>query len=212
MAKINQKIKKIARRGRPKRQPEAEIVENVSQETLIENDTNEEPLISDSIDEKLESNPEILSDLTLEELANIAIRYSNRSIETLKRLKREELIYIITQQKDDYKVKEYASIGNDTKDLIELLIEVLSDIKHKREGKPLNAILLKVLRKQDKKIAEGLVKAGASGGMLGYSLCICVIILVFIDALLGFDKLVNLFVKKDKTIKNNENQSNNNNN
>lgn len=161
-----------------------------------------EPLIQDTLNETFEQNPEILSDLTLAELAELALPYSNRSIETLKRLKREELIYIVTNQKDNYKTNEFNTIGNDTKDILELLIEILNEIKIKREGKPINAILLKVLRRQDKKISEGLVKAGASGGVVGYSLCFFTLICVFIDSFFGFDNIILLF-KKDANKKEN---------
>ena len=141
-----------------------------------------------------------LKDLTLAELAELALPYSNRSIETLKRLKRDELYYIILNKRDDYKAKEYSNLTQDTKDVIELFIELLNDCKKKREGKDLNALLVKILRKQDKKINESLVKIGASGGIISYSLLIFVVIGCVIDAFVGFDNLIEKIKKRTANV------------
>lgn len=164
------------------------------------------PLIND--DEPIQVDN--YNDMTLEALAELAHPFSNRSIETLKRLKRAELIYIIENQKDDYKKSNLSTIDNDTKDLIELFLEIMNDIKQKREGKPVNAVLQKILRNQSKKISETLVKIGASGGIIAYTLLFGVIILIIIDSTIGLFSIHKLFNKSKKV--NNEKKPNNYNN
>lgn len=181
--------------------------EKIELDNEAEQTEQEAPLIQESNDDLESENFDNLSSLTLEKLANLALPYSNRSSETLKRLKREELIYIITTQKDDYQRNEFTSLNNDTKDLIELFIEVMNDIKMKRDKKGINAILLKILRKQDKKISEGLVKVGASGSIFAYSLCFIVFVLVCVDSLFGFENIVKLF-KSEKNEKEHDNNNN----
>ena len=162
-------------------------------------EVDETPLIADENDNETLSDDN-LKDLTLAELAELAIPYSNRSIETLKRLKRDELYYIILNKRDDFKAKEYSNLTQDTKDVIELFIELLNDCKKKREGKDLNALLVKILRKQDKKINESLVKIGASGGIISYSLLIFVVIGCVIDAFVGFDNLIEKIKKRTANV------------
>lgn len=174
----------------------SETISSISNNIKNIEDSEIRPLIEDNIE--INDSPPNLTDKTLAELAELALPYSNRSIETLKRLKREELLYIVTNQKDDYKKSELGTLGSDTKDLIELTIEICNEIKIKRNGKPINAILLKVFRNQDKKISEGLVRVGASGGIIGYSLCFFTLICVFIDAFFGFDTLFKLSKKANK--------------
>ena len=216
-----EKIKKNIKKGRRLRSAKINNVakkDDLVNDKLIEDDKiietsqemEQEPLIKEDA-EPLEN--ENLSGLTLAELAELARPYSNRSVETLKRLKREELLYIVINQKDDYKKSELSNLNQDTKDLIELSIEILNDIKIKRTGQPVNAILLKIYRNQDKKISEGFVKIGASGGIIGYSLCFFIILCVVIDAFFGFDAIFNRYKDKNKESdkKSNETQSNNNN-
>ena len=193
------KIPKIIRKRVTKKQnePQNDPIINEEETNILEID--ETPLIQDENDNEI-LNEDSLKDLTLAELAEIAIKYSNRSIETLKRLKREELYYIILNKKDDFKAKEYSNLTQDTRDVIELFIELLNDCKKKREGKELNALLVKILRKQDKKINESLVKIGASGGIISYSLLIFVIVGCIIDAFIGFDNLVEKIKKKSKNV------------
>lgn len=174
----------------------SETIASISDNLKNIEDSEIRPLIEDNVE--INDSPPNLTDKTLAELAELALPYSNRSIETLKRLKREELLYIVTNQKDDYKKSELGTLGSDTKDLIELTIEICNEIKIKRNGKPINAILLKVFRNQDKKISEGLVRVGASGGIIGYSLCFFTLICVFIDAFFGFDTLFKLSKKANK--------------
>lgn len=194
------KSRKVSRKRITKKNQEAisEAIKNDNDIIHIEND--ETPLISDSDDDESLGNDAQLENYTLAELAELALPYSNRSIETLKRLKREELIYIITNKKDDYRAKEYSNLANDTKDIIELFIEILSDYKKKREGRELNALLVKILRKQDKKINESLVKIGASGGIISYSLFFVIIIGCFIDAFIGFDNLFEKIKKRPANV------------
>lgn len=181
-----------------------ETKKNDDEIIYIEND--ETPLISDFNDDENLENDERLESLTLAELAELALPYSNRSIETLKRLKREELVYIITNKKDDYKAKEYSNLANDTKDIIELFIEILNDYKKKREGRELNALLVKILRKQDKKINETLVKIGASGGIISYCLLFVIVIGCFIDAFIGFDNLFEKIKKRPANVEKQQEQ------
>lgn len=193
------KIQKITRKRITKKQDEtqSELIESEQENNLLKVD--ETPLITDETDNETISDDN-LKDLTLAELAELALPYSNRSIETLKRLKRDELYYIILNKKDDFKVKEYSNLSQDTKDVIELFIELLNDCKKKREGRELNALLVKILRKQDKKINESLVKIGASGGIISYSLLFFVIIACFIDAFIGFDNLIEKIKKKPQNV------------
>lgn len=193
------KIQKITRKRITKKQDEtqSELIESEQENNLLKVD--ETPLITDETDNETISDDN-LKDLTLAELAELALPYSNRSIETLKRLKRDELYYIILNKKDDFKVKEYSNLSQDTKDVIELFIELLNDCKKKREGRELNALLVKILRKQDKKINESLVKIGASGGIISYSLLFFVIIACFIDAFIGFDVLIEKIKKKPQNV------------
>lgn len=193
------KIQKNTRKRIVKKEDEAksEPIESEQVNNLLEVD--EMPLIADEIDNETLSDDN-LKDLTLAELAELALPYSNRSIETLKRLKRDELYYIILNKKDDYKAKEYSNLSQDTKDVIELFIELLNDCKKKREGRELNALLVKILRKQDKKINESLVKIGASGGIISYSLLFFVVIGCLIDAFIGFDNLIKKISKKSQNV------------
>ena len=193
------KIQKITRKRVTKKQEETqnEPITNEEETNILEVD--ETPLIMDENDNETLSDDN-LKDLTLAELAELALPYSNRSIETLKRLKRDELYYIILNKRDDYKAKEYSNLTQDTKDVIELFIELLNDCKKKREGRELNALLVKILRKQDKKINESLVKIGASGGIISYSLLIFVVIGCVIDAFIGFDNLIEKIKKRTANV------------
>ena len=199
MKAIKKKSKKPTLKRVTKKQEETqnEPTTNEDEANILEVD--ETPLIVDENDNETLSDDN-LKDLTLAELAELAIPYSNRSIETLKRLKRDELYYIILNKRDDYKAKEYSNLTQDTKDVIELFIELLNDCKKKREGRELNALLVKILRKQDKKINESLVKIGASGGIISYSLLIFVVIGCVIDAFIGFDNLIEKIKKRTSNV------------
>ena len=199
MAKIKRISKQTTLKKNPDSKKEAENEQIINEELTAIPENDETPLIRDENEDELLSD-ENLQDLTLAELAEIAIKYSNRSIETLKRLKRDELYYIILNKKDDFKTREFATLTQDTKDVIELFIELLNDCKKKREGKELNALLVKILRKQDKKINESLVKIGASGGIISYSLLIFVIFACFIDAFIGFDNLIEKIKKRTSNV------------
>ena len=193
------KSKKTTLKRVTKKQEETqnEPITNEEETNILEVD--ETPLIVDENDNETLSDDN-LKDLTLAELAELALPYSNRSIETLKRLKRDELYYIILNKRDDYKAKEYSNLTQDTKDVIELFIELLNDCKKKREGRELNALLVKILRKQDKNINESLVKIGASGGIISYSLLIFVVIGCVIDAFIGFDNLIEKIKKRTANV------------
>ena len=199
MAATKIKSKKTTLKRFTKKQEETqnEPITNEEETNILEVD--ETPLMMDENDNETLSDDN-LKDLTLAELAELALPYSNRSIETLKRLKRDELYYIILNKRDDYKAKEYSNLTQDTKDVIELFIELLNDCKKKREGKDLNALLVKILRKQDKKINESLVKIGASGGIISYSLLIFVVIGCVIDAFVGFDNLIEKIKKRTANV------------
>lgn len=193
------KIQKITRKRVTKKQDETKNEPIIDEDETNILEVDEAPLIVDENDNETLSDDN-LKDLTLAELAELALPYSNRSIETLKRLKRDELYYIILNKRDDYKAKEYSNLTQDTKDVIELFIELLNDCKKKREGKDLNALLVKILRKQDKKINESLVKIGASGGIISYSLLIFVVIGCVIDAFIGFDNLIEKIKKRTANV------------
>lgn len=200
------KSRKTSRKRITKKNHEAISEATKNDNDIIDIENDETPLISDlDNDESLGSDTQ-LENYTLAELADLALPYSNRSIETLKRLKREELIYIITNKKDDYRAKEYSNLANDTKDIIELFIEILSDYKKKREGRELNALLVKILRKQDKKINESLIKIGASGGIISYSLFFVIVIGCFIDAFIGFDNLFEKIKKRPTNVEKQQEQ------
>lgn len=193
------KIQKVIRKRitRKDREAQNEAIKSEQDDNLLEVD--ETPLITDERDIKIISDDN-LKDLTLAELAELALPYSNRSIETLKRLKRDELYYIILNKKDDYKAKEYSNLSQDTKDVIELFIELLNDYKKRRKGRELNALLIKILRKQDKKINESLIKIGASGGIISYSLLLFVLVSCFIDAFIDFNDLIEKIKKKPQNV------------
>ena len=193
------KSKKTTLKRVTKKQDETQNEPTINEEEANILQVDETPLIVDENDNETLSDDN-LKDLTLAELAELALPYSNRSIETLKRLKRDELYYIILNKRDDYKAKEYSNLTQDTKDVIELFIELLNDCKKKREGKDLNALLVKILRKQDKKINESLVKIGASGGIISYSLLIFVVIGCVIDAFIGFDNLIEKIKKRTANV------------
>ena len=193
------KIQKITRKRVTKKQEETQNEPTINEEETNILEVDETPLIADENDNETLSDDN-LKDLTLAELAELALPYSNRSIETLKRLKRDEHYYIILNKRDDYKAKEYSNLTQDTKDVIELFIELLNDCKKKREGRELNALLVKILRKQDKKINESLVKIGASGGIISYSLLIFVVIGCVIDAFIGFDNLIEKIKKRTANV------------
>lgn len=168
-----------------------------SADFIPELDAEDAPLIADDSPLDGESETAQLDSLTLAELADIAIKFSNRGIETLKRLKREELYYIILNQKDDFKAREYGSLNQDSRDLIELLIDVLGDVKQKREGRPLNAVIVKIFRNQNKKLCELFVRAGASGSIVGYIVLFCATGALLIDAFCGFERVADFFKNKN---------------
>ena len=197
ITKTKSKKSTLKRVTKKQEETQNEPITNEDEGNILEVD--ETPLISDENDNETLSDDN-LKDLTLAELAELALPYSNRSIETLKRLKRDELYYIILNKRDDYKAKEYSNLTQDTKDVIELFIELLNDCKKKREGRELNALLVKILRKQDKKINESLVKIGASGGIISYSLLIFVVIGCVIDAFIGFDNLIEKIKKRTANV------------
>lgn len=211
MAKIRAKITKKPRNRTAKTQ--SEIIKddkNVSYETLEnEKQTNAEsaefePLIKE--ESPADSSDYSLSNLTLAELAELAKPFSNRSTETLKRLKREELIYIITNEKDDYAKTELSNLNRDSKDLIEVIISILSDIKEARGGGNLNALLVRIFRNQGNRISEAFIKLGVSGSIFGWIMCGFVCVLLIIDSVVGLQSISKIFKKQKKD---NETESNN---
>lgn len=213
MAKARIKITKKPRSRSAKTQSEnISVDKNVSYETLEnEKQTNAEnadfePLIKE--ESPADSSDYSLSNLTLAELADLAKPFSNRSTETLKRLKREELIYIITNEKDDYAKTELSNLNRDSKDLIEVIISILSDIKEARGGGNLNALLVRIFRNQGNRISEAFIKLGVSGSIFGWIMCGFVCVLLVIDSVVGLQSISKIF-KKQKT--NDEKQSNSNN-
>lgn len=142
-----------------------------------------------------------LSNLTLAELAELARPYSNRSETTLQRLKREELIYIITNKRDDYAKTELSNINRDSKDFLEVIISILTDIKEARGEGDLNALLVRIFRNQGNRVAEGFVKMGVSGGTFGWIMCIFVTFLLVVDAVFGLQSIPKIFKKEQKVEK-----------
>lgn len=212
MAKIRAKITKKPRNRKAKTQDEIiNDVDNVSHETL-ENETQTnaetadfEPIIKE--ENLIDSNNYSLNNLTLAELAEIAKPFSNRSTETLKRLKREELIYIITNEKDDYAKTELSNLNRDSKDLIEVIISILADIKEARGGGNLNALLVRIFRNQGNRISEAFIKLGVSGNIFGWIMCGFVCVLLIIDSVFGLQSISKIFKKQKKD---NEKEPNNN--
>jgi hypothetical protein len=212
---LNQKnVAKKSRIRRVKKNHAAESdSENVSHETLENAELDnpalspaDEGLFDDSLDENfnplndsLESNGESLANLTLPELAQLAKPFSNRSLSTLQRLKREELYYIIHNQKDDYEKTELSNLNRDSKDFIEVIINILQDIKESRGGGNLNALLVRIFRNQGNRLAEGFVKLGISGGVFGWIMCGGVITLLIIDSVWGLSHIAKMFKKEQKT-------------
>ena len=214
---INQKKSpKKVRIAKVKKQDESQselnLNENISYKTLEGESLANPALMPDSkslIDDDLEFesgnayagfdiDSESLSNLTLAELAQLAKPYSNRNISTLQRLKREELIYIITHKKDDYERTELSNLNRDSKDFIEVCISVLSDIKQERGGGALNALLVRIFRNQGNRLAEGFVKLGVSGGIFGWVMCGGCVTLLIIDSIWGLSSLAKLFQKPKK--------------
>lgn len=213
MAKARIKITKKPRSRSAKTQSEnISVDKNVSYETLEnEKQTNAEnadfePLIKE--ESPADSSDYSLSNLTLAELADLAKPFSNRSTETLKRLKREELIYIITNEKDDYAKTELSNLNRDSKDLIEVIISILSDIKEARGGGNLNALLVRIFRNQGNRISEAFIKLGVSGSIFGWIMCGFVCILLVVDSVVGLQSISKIFKKQKKD---DEKQSNSNN-
>lgn len=213
MAKARIKITKKPRSRSAKTQSEnISVDKNVSYETLEnEKQTNAEnadfePLIKE--ESPADSSDYSLSNLTLAELADLAKPFSNRSTETLKRLKREELIYIITNEKDDYAKTELSNLNRDSKDLIEVIISILSDIKEARGGGNLNALLVRIFRNQGNRISEAFIKLGVSGSIFGWIMCGFVCVLLIIDSVFGLQSISKIFKKQKKD---DEKQSNSNN-
>lgn len=203
MAKMRAKIIKKTRNRKAKTQDEIiNDVDNVSYETLeSEKQTNTdsvdfEPIIKD--EHLADSNTYSLNNLTLAELADLAKPFSNRSTETLKRLKREELIYIITNEKDDYAKTELSNLNRDSKDLIEVIISILADIKEARGGGNLNALLVRIFRNQGNRISEAFIKLGVSGSIFGWIMCGFVCVLLIIDSVFGLQSISKLFKKQKK--------------
>lgn len=212
MAKIRAKITKKPRNRKANTQDEIiNDVDNVSHETLKnETQTNAETADFEPIikEENLsDSNNYSLNNLTLAELAEIAKPFSNRSTETLKRLKREELIYIITNEKDDYAKTELSNLNRDSKDLIEVIISILADIKEARGGGNLNALLVRIFRNQGNRISEAFIKLGVSGNIFGWIMCGFVCVLLIIDSVFGLQSISKIFKKQKKD---NEKEPNNN--
>lgn len=214
--KNNENITKKPRIAKVKKQKETQSdSENVSQETLesetltnpaLTPDDSESPLIDNDLEFEsgnayagFDSDKESLSNLTLAELAQLAKPFSNRNISTLQRLKREELIYIITNKKDDYERTELSNLNRDAKDFIEVCISVLSDIKEARGGGALNALLVRIFRNQGNRLAEGFVKLGVSGGAFGWVMCGGVVTLLIIDSVFGLSSISKIFTKRKGT-------------
>ena len=220
MARIKKKIdlnqQKSTKKSRIRRVKKNHAMEseseNVSYETLKNADlTNpalspaDEGLFDDSesdfnpLNDSLESEGESLANLTLPELAQLAKPFSNRSLSTLQRLKREELYYIIHNQKDDYEKTELSTLNRDSKDFIEVIINILQDIKEARGGGNLNALLVRIFRNQGNRLAEGFVKLGISGGVFGWIMCGGVTALLIIDSVWGLSHIAKMFKKEQKT-------------
>lgn len=200
MPRIKKKSTTAPRNTKAKKINESESVEILNEKQIegrdaLENEINE-PLIRD-IDE-VEIEGLSLSNLTLAELAELARPYSNRSETTLQRLKREELIYIITNKRDDYAKTELSNLNRDSKDLIEIIVSILEDIKQARGGGNLNALLVRIFRNQGNRLAEGFVKIGVSGGVFGWIMCGVVSTLLIVDSVWGLQSISKLFKKEKK--------------
>ena len=199
MPRIRKKTPKTPRNAKEKKINESESVEFLNEKQTdapepAESEANE-PLIKDF--DEIDSDGLSLSNLTLAELAELARPYSNRSETTLQRLKREELIYIITNKRDDYAKTELSNLNRDSKDLIEIIVSILEDIKQARGGGGLNALLVRIFRNQGNRLAEGFVKIGVSGGVFGWIMCGVVSVLLIVDSIWGLQSISKLF-KKEK--------------
>lgn len=200
MPRIKRKTNNTPRNAKAKKIQESESVEALNEKQTdapeaVESEANE-PLISDF--DEVESEGLSLSNLTLAELAELARPYSNRSETTLQRLKREELIYIITNKRDDYAKTELSNLNRDSKDLIEIIVSILEDIKQARGGGNLNALLVRIFRNQGNRLAEGFVKIGVSGGVFGWAMCGIVSTLLVVDSVWGLQSISKLFKKEKK--------------
>lgn len=200
MPRIRKKTQNLARNAKAKKQKEAESVEilneNQTEATESVESAESEPLIKEN--EEVDTAEIALSNLTLAELAELARPYSNRSETTLQRLKREELIYIITNKRDDYAKTELSNLNRDSKDLLEIIISILEDIKQARGGGNLNALLVRIFRNQGNRISEGFVKIGISGGVFGWVMCGIVSSLLIVDSVFGLQSISKIFKKKEQ--------------
>lgn len=219
---LNQKNEaKKPRNARAKKQGNAENEEILNENLINDSEAftnpalmpDSEPLIESDLEFEtgnayvgFDSDSESLSTLTLAELAQLAKPFSNRSISTLQRLKREELIYIITNKRDDYAREELSNLNRDSKDFIEVCINILNDIKQERGGGALNALLVRIFRNQGNRLAEGFVKLGVSGGVFGWIMCGGCVTLLIIDAVWGLSHVAKFF-KKDKNAQSTETKS-----
>ena len=198
--------KKIIKRPRRAKAESVNESENVSYETFEKSLKNQDgadadiagepPLIND--EPEPDSANINLGDLTIAELVQLARPYSNRAESTLMRLKREHLIWIIHNQRDDFEKTELSNLNRDSKDLIEIIISILNDIKEARGAGSVNALLLRILRNQGNRISEGFIKVGISGGMFGWIMCGFVFSLCIIDSVWGLQAISKIFKKGDK--------------
>lgn len=200
MPRIKKKSTTTPRNAKAKKIQESESVEILNEKQTdapeaVESEANE-PLIQDF--DEVDAEGLSLSNLTLAELAELARPYSNRSETTLQRLKREELIYIITNKRDDYAKTELSNLNRDSKDLIEIIVSILEDIKQARGGGNLNALLVRIFRNQGNRLAEGFVKIGVSGGVFGWAMCGIVSTLLVVDSVWGLQSISKLFKKEKK--------------
>lgn len=200
MPRIRKKTQNLPRNTKAKKQKEAESVEilneNQTEATESVESAESEPLIKEN--EEVDTAEIALSNLTLAELAELARPYSNRSETTLQRLKREELIYIITNKRDDYAKTELSNLNRDSKDLLEIIISILEDIKQARGGGNLNALLVRIFRNQGNRISEGFIKIGVSGGVFGWVMCGIVSSLLIVDSVFGLQSISKIFKKKEQ--------------
>lgn len=182
-------------RGRPKKTENESINENI-----------ENPFLEAEKEESTETDGENLSNLTLKELAILALPYSHRSITTLERLSRAELIKIIKDQKDDSS-REAKTLDNDLGDLLEVFIGVMGEIKQNRHEKPLNPLFIKLAKSQSRKLSELFIKIGVSGGILAWVVLFVAFCLIIFDALYDVKNLPNLFGSSKKNTKEGENDA-----
>lgn len=119
--------------------------------------------------------------------------FSNKSLSTLERMSKEELDLIIKLQRDIDKEDINKEDREATRTLISQILDFLNSYKKERIGQEVNPAIRGFINKNTQDLSIVDTK---TSGIIGIILIALAGVYVFLDAIIGFDKIKEMFMNR----------------